>query len=157
MGKGSSFSLGKLLVIFVGILVFFSGVGGLGSVYGGWDDKLYPPTPTATPICEHAAFADQNVQQIVAVPGQQFSVIWTVTNIGNCSWPVGTKLAFVDGEEMGVSSVASEPVNPGASFSFELVLTAPAQNSVGYWKISLGDGKAVLPNRDLLKVSVQVQ
>ncbi len=109
-----------------------------------------PPTATftATPVsyCGWVQFInDVSVPDgSVFSPGESFTKIWRLKNIGTCSWSPDTKLVFVSGERLNGPIAVSLPgyVAPGQTVDVAVSLTAPEENGhyVGYWMLRSSDG-----------------
>jgi hypothetical protein len=108
-------------------------------------------TPTATlsptaPNCTNLAqFVSETYPDLTYVaPGAAFTKLWTLKNVGTCTWGSGYALVFDSGEQMGgpasVPMTASVP--PGAVYNFTVNLTAPstAGQYQGFWKIESPQG-----------------
>ena len=87
-----------------------------------------PPTPTPAP-CHWAGFvADVTApDNSVFFPGETFTKIWRVSNIGACEWTPDYALVFASGDRMGGVSAVFLPhrVLPGEQVDLQVTLTAP--------------------------------
>lgn len=109
-----------------------------------------PPTATltATPVsyCGWIQFInDVSVPDGSSFsPGESFTKIWRLKNIGTCAWTPDTKLVFVNGAQLGGPVAASLPgyVAPGQTVDVAVTLTAPEEpgHYVGYWMLRSSEG-----------------
>jgi hypothetical protein len=108
---------------------------------------LISPTPpkygTVTSSCDLAApgnpidvtIPDDTVMQ----PGQSFTKIWRLQNVGTCTWTKSYAVAYFSGEQMGAS--ASVPlagnVAPGQTVDISVDMIAPTTPGKfqGNWKL----------------------
>ncbi len=95
------------------------------------------PVPSPTTNCDLAEF----IQDVTvpdgskADPGQNFTKIWRLKNIGSCTWTSGYDLVFHSGDPMGAPpevQLTSGVVNPGDTVDVSVSLTAP--DSPGTYK-----------------------
>ena len=98
------------------------------------------PVATATSNCNVGQFiTDATIPDgTVMTPGQAFTKIWRIKNIGSCTW-TGFSLVFDSGNAMGgPASKAINTVNPGQEIDLEVNLTSPTTvgNFRGYWRIT---------------------
>ncbi len=89
------------------------------------------PTPTFTPIpCDQIGWGKDitvpdNTQM---VPGESFTKVWRIKNIGSCTWTSGYDLIFDSGDSMGAPAtqkLTTGTVAPGQEIDVSVVLTAP--------------------------------
>lgn len=77
-------------------------------------------------------------------PGAAFAKTWRLNNDGCETWPSGTRLVYVSGNQMGGpnSIVAPNNVNPGINTDLTVNLTAPATPGTyrGDWRLQTPDG-----------------
>jgi hypothetical protein len=108
---------------------------------------LISPTPpkygTATSSCDLAApgnpidvtIPDDTVMQ----PGQSFTKIWRLQNVGTCTWTRSYAAAYFSGEQMGasVSVPLAGNVAPGQSLDISVDMVAPTTPGKfqGNWKL----------------------
>jgi len=101
-------------------------------------------TPTATPAtfattCDQAYFiADITIPAgTVTLPGEKFTKIWRLRNIGSCTWTTSYRIVFYGGDPMSAPSSNNLPTNipPGQSVDVSMDMTAPLKNGSyqGYW------------------------
>ncbi len=116
-----------------------------------------PVQPTATPVPPPAgcvdgmtwvadlSYDDRNMTAPpVLQPGQTFVKGWRVRNSGTCTWDSSYFLGFVRGEAMGGQPVfVRGQVAPGATFDFQVNLTAPTAPGTyqGFWQMTGSNGK----------------
>ena len=105
-----------------------------------------PPTPTPTPICNMAQF-DEDLSipdETVLAPGEAFTKIWRIKNVGVCTWSVGYQIIFDDGDEMGAPLSFGMPsvVAPNGTVDIAVDMIAPATEGTfqGDWKLRSEDG-----------------
>lgn len=108
---------------------------------------LISPTPprasTPTVSCDLAApgnpidvtIPDDTVMQ----PGQSFTKVWRLQNVGTCTWTNSYAAAYFSGEQMGASASVplSGNVAPGQSVDISVDMVAPtvAGKFQGNWKL----------------------
>jgi serine/threonine protein kinase len=120
-------------------------------------------TPDLTATAYAACVFDATLEQHITVRNGQyfqtgvgFEKIWRVSNVGTCPWPMGTQLAFVDGNQMGAEeSIDVELAAAGDSVDIVVGLRAPNQNGYyeGKWQLQLPGGK---PFGEQLVVQINV-
>lgn len=103
------------------------------------------PVSTATPrvACDQAAAGspiDVTIpDDTLLQPGQSFTKIWRLQNVGSCTWNRSYAVAFFSGDQMGApASVAlAGDVAPGQSVDISVDLVAPtkAGKYQGNWKL----------------------
>jgi hypothetical protein len=109
------------------------------------------PAPAATvtltaPDCTNLAqFVSETIPDSTFMPpGAAFIKVWTLKNIGTCTWGKGYALVFDHGDSMGApaSIPFTASVPPNAIYTFSVNLTAPAAGGVyqGFWKIQTPQG-----------------
>ncbi len=106
---------------------------------------LAPGTPSSTTapivLCNAAAFVkDVSISDGTSLdPGENFTKIWRIQNIGTCPWTPSYALVFVSGDRMNApgSLGLSAYVNPGQSIDLSVNMTAPNHNGhyQGYWEL----------------------
>ncbi|MEA3349152.1 MAG: NBR1-Ig-like domain-containing protein [Chloroflexota bacterium] len=78
-------------------------------------------------------------------PGQSFTKMWRLKNIGTSTWTKDFYFRFVDGDLLGAPSVIhlTESVPTWGYVNFEVEMTAPIETGhyKGYWMITSDDGK----------------
>jgi Ig-like domain from next to BRCA1 gene len=103
------------------------------------------PAVTGTPCgyssqyVSDVSIPDGTLEQV----GAAFTKTWRIKNNGCQTWPTGTSLVFVSGNQM--SGPAAQPVPqtaPGGTQDISIPLTAPgpAGDYQGYWQLSLIGG-----------------
>lgn len=100
-------------------------------------------TPEPTEICDQAApgnpidvtIPDDTKMQ----PGQVFTKVWRLRNIGNCTWTQAYRVELFSGEAMGAPDKVYLPkeVSPGESVDISVDMVAPkiAGKYQGNWKL----------------------
>ncbi len=109
------------------------------------------PTPTAEPteeegLCNWAAFvADVTIEdRSLFSPGESFTKIWRLENIGTCAWTTDYQVVFSSGYQMGAPAAVKLPhlVPPGETVDISLDMAAPDTTGTftGYWLLMDEDG-----------------
>lgn len=101
------------------------------------------PSITLTPSCDQAAASnpiDVTIPDDTAMePGQRFTKVWRLRNVGTCTWNTSYAIAFFSGEQMGAPASVPLPgkVAPGQSVDLAVDLIAPqdAGTHQGNWKL----------------------
>lgn len=102
------------------------------------------PLPTATTapgaIDQIEFIADVTVPDgTIYAPGETFTKIWRLRNIGNTTWTTAYALVFVSGDPMGNQGPVplSADVPPGQTVDVSVNLVAPAQpgDYTGFWML----------------------
>jgi hypothetical protein len=101
-----------------------------------------PTEPAQGAECaDRAAFvADVSIPDNTTLqPGEPFTKVWRLANIGTCTWTPNYALAFVGGERMGGPDEVQigQAVGPGQSVDLTVDLVAPDQPGgyQGFWKL----------------------
>jgi hypothetical protein len=113
-------------------------------------DSGFLPTvsPTTTPVCDHAA-AGNPIDITVPddtefLPGQSFTKIWRLQNIGSCTWTRDYAAQFFYGDRMGAPDLffLGREVAPGQEVEIAVDLVAPTDpgSYQSNWKLSNADG-----------------
>lgn len=107
----------------------------------------YTPTSEATlisapsdPDCIHAELVSEYPpDRAVFRPSTSFTKIWTIKNVGTCTWDTSYQLIFWSGELMGGATYYNLPevVLPGDDVSISIFLQSPADEGfyTGYWRL----------------------
>jgi hypothetical protein len=87
-----------------------------------------PPTPTQT-----ASLVVGSVEDLSSTGtlkgGETFVKTWRITNGGSAAWTTGYRIVFLNGENMGVSTISlGKVINPGSSFTISATFTAPIKS-----------------------------
>ena len=104
-------------------------------------------TETQQPDCQDAArFESETIPDKTAFqPGEKFSKIWRLRNVGTCTWNNGYRLVFFEGDQMGGQDEAPLTVNvrPDEMLEIKVELTAPDKVGAykGNWKLRNAAGK----------------
>jgi len=111
----------------------------------------YPPTwtprpqPTATPVpvrCDWAQYVNDITvpDGTTFLPGQTFTKIWRMRNIGSCTWNSSYTLVYVSGDRFHNTRAVPLPkvVKPGNVVDLAIEMTAPvtAGHYRSYWMIT---------------------
>ncbi len=116
------------------------------------------PVPTATPTSDQMSLVPTTTQRAevlrlytspsehAMLPGTSVLAYITLRNGGSVSWPEGTRLAFVRGDQMAISRTFKlEPIAAGEQVQVLLPLRAPME--VGtyqtVWEVRLPDGRSI--------------
>lgn len=102
-------------------------------------------TPSATVCIYNGAYVkDVTIPDGTEVTaGTKFTKTWQLKNNGCLDWPAGTKLVFVEGNQMGGPAsvdVPATPVEQTRDISVELTAPTAAGEYTGYWKLQSPDG-----------------
>jgi hypothetical protein len=116
------------------------------------------PTVTATQVCDRAAAGspiDVSVPDDTRFnPGDPFTKIWRLVNIGNCTWSKQYAARFFYGAQMDAPSAVflSQEVRPGEALEIAVDMLAPQEPGVyqSNWKLSNAAGQlfGIGPNGD---------
>jgi multidrug efflux pump subunit AcrA (membrane-fusion protein) len=106
-------------------------------------------TPVPGEICDQAAAAnpiDITIEDDTEMePGEIFTKIWRVVNVGTCTWTTEYQIVFFSGESMGAITSVPLPdqVQQGESVDLEVEMTAPEEPGTyqGNWKLRNTDGQ----------------
>jgi hypothetical protein len=107
-------------------------------------------TPPGQEACERAGagtpFDITIPDDAVMKPGESFTKIWRLQNMGSCPWTTDYRVFFFSGEQLGaVSSIAlPREVPPGESIDIALDMVAPGRAGTfqGNWKLRNPAGNA---------------
>jgi len=105
-----------------------------------------PATATPASYCGWVKFInDVSVPDgSVFSPGEVFTKIWRIKNVGTCAWTTDTRLVFVSGAQLGGPVSVNLPayVAPGQTVDVSVTLTAPSESGryIGYWMLRGTDG-----------------
>lgn len=97
--------------------------------------------------CYAASYVDDVTipDNTVLEPGQKFTKIWRLKNVGTCTWEAGTTLEFSGASQMNgpVSSAITYSVAPGDSIDVSVNLEAPTIKGsyIGYWLLRSETGE----------------
>lgn len=77
-------------------------------------------------------------------PGESFTKIWQLSNVGSSTWSTSYRLAFIGGSQMGEVTEVSLPnsVPPGSTVDVEVELVAPDTSGThrGFWSMKNSAG-----------------
>ncbi len=124
------------------------------------------PTPTASatasrltpsPICDQAAAAYPNIDITIGdntemMPGQTFTKVWRVVNVGTCTWTTEYAVVLFSGDQLGATeSIAfTQIISPNQSVDISVDMVAPSESGSyqGNWKLrnSFGEYFGIGPN-----------
>ena len=106
-------------------------------------------TDVPTGSCDQAAAAlpkiDISIEDDTEMaPGEAFTKIWRVVNVGSCSWTADYEVVFFSGELMAASpnSPLNGKVSPDQSMDISVDMVAPQEPGTyqGNWKLRNTDG-----------------
>ena len=79
-------------------------------------------------------------------PGQSFTKIWRLQNVGTCTWTSNYRVIFFSGERLGApeNMALNQEVSPGQSVDIAIDMLAPPQAGTfqGNWKLRNPNGVA---------------
>ena len=110
---------------------------------------VVPPTLTATLVCDQAAAGnpiDITINDNTPMlPGQNFTKIWRLQNVGACTWTKAYSASFFYGAQMDAPAFVplSRDVPSGESAEIIIDMVAPLQPGTyqGNWKLRNPEGK----------------
>lgn len=115
-------------------------------------------TPTLTLVCDRAAAGnpiDITIPDDTAMqPGQVFTKIWRLQNVGSCTWTTEYGARFFYGAQMSAPQAVQlkGEVRPGSEIEIAVDMTAPQTPGVhqGNWKLYNASGQlfGIGPNGD---------
>jgi len=104
-------------------------------------------TPSPTEGCSDKADFEKDVtipDDTRMDPGENFTKIWRMKNVGTCTWTTSYAVVFDSGNIMGgpPSTFLSGSVPPGGTVDISVDLTAPLSNGThkGNWKLRNSNG-----------------
>jgi hypothetical protein len=106
-----------------------------------------PATETQQPDCTDAArFESETIPDKTPFqPGEAFTKIWRLRNVGTCTWNNGYRFAFFEGDRMDgpEEAVLTANVRPDEMVEIKAELTAPDQTGSyrGDWKLRNAAGQ----------------
>jgi hypothetical protein len=116
--------------------------------------KTIVPSATTVPLpCNRVSYNAATIDVTipdwqVMPPGQVFTKTWRLTNAGTCTWTPAYRLAFYQGDTMGVptgyaQSLTSGNIPPGGTVDVSVNLTAPVTPGTykGYWHMQEPGGQ----------------
>jgi len=119
------------------------------------------PTPTATTessngddnnsndnntACNWGAFVEGSTVENRSVydPGEAFTIVWELENIGDCTWTTDYQVVFSSGYQMDAPAVMDMPqeVEPGETVDISMDMVAPGSPGTytGYWLLTDEEG-----------------
>jgi len=102
------------------------------------------PPPEASAVCDQAAAAYPKIDITIdddtrMKPGQAFTKVWRIVNVGSCTWTPDYQVVFFSGEQMGapanVPLGSTVPPNQSIDISIDMIAPAQAGSHQGNWKI----------------------
>jgi hypothetical protein len=112
-------------------------------------DPGLTPTDIPTEACDQAAAAlpkiDISIEDDTEImPGEAFTKIWRVVNVGTCSWTADYEVVFFSGELMdaALNSPLGGKVSPDQNIDISVDMVAPQEPGTyqGNWKLRNADG-----------------
>lgn len=106
------------------------------------------PTPSPTTPCDAAAAGtpiDVTIpDDTVLEPGQTFTKIWRLVNVGTCIWTTEYAAVWFSGDMLSAPSSVSMPdeINPGETVAIDVDMTAPRVPGTyqSNWKLQNASG-----------------
>ena len=126
-----------------------------GDNYALWLDprivrEIESPAPTRTPqpqdVCNAGAFVEDVTVEDRSLyeQNEDFTKIWRLENVGNCTWTTNYQVVFSSGYQMGAPETTklTELVPPGETIDIRLEMFSPNSPSTytGYWMLMDEDG-----------------
>lgn len=75
----------------------------------------------------------------IMLPGEKFTKIWRIQNIGTCTWTTDYKITFVTGNQLGAESTYNLPnrVRPGERIDIAVPMITPTEKGTyaGHWML----------------------
>ncbi|MEN8172734.1 MAG: NBR1-Ig-like domain-containing protein [Chloroflexota bacterium] len=108
------------------------------------------PTVSAAPNCDQAAAAYPKIDITIddnteLAPGQKFTKIWRVVNVGQCTWTPEYTVVLFSGDRMGAAegTTLTENIAPNQTVDISVDMIAPEQPGVyqGNWKLRNAAGE----------------
>jgi septal ring-binding cell division protein DamX len=122
------------------------------------ESPLPSRTPTQTLVCDRAAAGnpiDITIPDDTAIqPGQPFTKIWRLQNVGSCTWTTEYGARFFYGAQMSAPEAVllKGDVRPGGEIEIAVDMSAPQTPGVhqGNWKLYNASGQlfGIGPNGD---------
>ncbi len=107
---------------------------------------LYQSNPSPTWTYDKDCNVARLIQEInfpdgsFLLPGENFTKIWRLQNIGNCTWTTEYKVTFVIGDQLGAELTYDLPhrVRPGEKIDIAIPMVAPDEKGTyaGHWMLS---------------------
>jgi len=102
--------------------------------------------PTACDIAAAGNPIDVTIpDNTVLQPGEAFTKVWRLVNVGTCTWTADYALAFFSGEQMSGAASVKLPaaIPPGATTEISIDLVAPLEAGTyqGDWKLKNAAGE----------------
>lgn len=114
---------------------------------------LRPAHPLVAQDCTDAAEIIETAMTPdadVLAPATDFTVTWTLQNVGTCTWSRTYRFIFINGDRMDGARTTRlrESVAPGATVTLALELTAPDEvdSYRGTWRLRNADGSTFGPD-----------
>lgn len=107
-------------------------------------------TPQPAPACDRAAAAYPKIDITIdddteMAPGQSFTKIWRVVNVGTCTWTTSYAAVFFSGEQMNApdSIPLEQSVAPNQSIDISVDMVAPEEPGTyqSNWKLRNANGE----------------
>jgi hypothetical protein len=108
------------------------------------------PLSTPQPVCDQAAAAypkiditiDDNTEM---APGETFTKVWRVVNVGSCSWTTAYAVVLFSGDGLGASEIIAftQNIAPNQSVDISVDMVAPNDpgSYQGNWKLRNAAGQ----------------
>lgn len=100
---------------------------------------------TSSGVCLEASLSSETIPDNTQFsPGEPFTKIWWITNLGDCAWTEDYSVVFDRGQMLGAPEISAFPgwVSPGESIPIALDMRAPLAPGTytGFWKFQSPDG-----------------
>jgi hypothetical protein len=104
---------------------------------------------TPSPICDQAAAAYPKIDITIndnteMVPGQTFTKIWRVVNVGTCPWTTAYAVVLFSGDRLGASEniAFTQSIVPNQTVDISVDMVAPTDPGAyqGNWKLRNASG-----------------
>jgi len=105
---------------------------------------------TASPVCDQAAAAYPKIDITIndnteMTPGQRFTKVWRVVNVGNCPWTPAYAVVLFSGDRLGAqkSITLAQNIAPNQSVDISVDMVAPKEPGVyqANWKLRNESGQ----------------
>lgn len=123
------------------------GIPTLAGVFTPLASPLPPVATVSGPVCNNSQFMGETIPDGTKMkPGQDFTKVWHLKNIGTCKWDDGFALVFVAGDELDGYDItlkkSADFVDPGETTEFAIDMTAHLAEGTysGCWKMRDDNG-----------------
>jgi len=108
--------------------------------------EVLAPTPNPEP-CNAIQFVADVITPdgTIFAPNVDFTKVWRLKNVGNCTWNDSYDLVFIGGARLNAIKTVALPtkVKPGESVNLSAIMTSPSEvgEHVGLWMLRTTDGE----------------